>query len=241
MHVRLGFITDGRALAEEFKIVGQALGRKADRKMLLEVDTGSDRSLDHELRLRTLLKWLIGKTTEDALSLFWSVIFALSVSIDTSTAQRSSSDDPLDEPVLLGSHGRLLKVSQAKKTRVAKLAARGKIFKSCSAVLRGMDMLGRGNAVSAGGDAKPRGNGSANRWVDPLAFQYLHCLRHVFYYKNIMWPVFSISWGATRLSKKDTLFAATYNHGLRKAAWCPPMVFFLLGGRLKGMERFMHM
>ena len=80
MHVQLGCITDCQALAEEFKIVGQALGRKDDRKKLLEIDIGADRSFNHELRLRTLLKWLHGKVTEEALSLFLSIIFALSLS-----------------------------------------------------------------------------------------------------------------------------------------------------------------
>ena len=225
VHVQLGCITDCQALAEEFKIVGQALGRKDDRKKLLEIDTGADRSFNHELRLRTLLKWLHGKVTEEALSLFWSIIFARSVIIDTSTALLSSSNDPLDQPELIGPQGKRLKVSQAKKTRVAKIAAKGEIFKSCRAVLRGMEMLGKGNA---GSDADALGKGSANKWMEPLAFQYLHCLRDVFYYQNILWPVFSISRDATRLSKKDTLFAAIYNHWLRKAAWCPPMVFCLL-------------
>ena len=111
VHVRDGFISDGKALAEEFKVVRQALGRKDDREVLLEKNTGSDRGLDYPLRLRTLLKWLKGKTIEPALSLFWSVIFALSVLIDASTALLSSSQNPLHEPALLGPHGRLLKVS----------------------------------------------------------------------------------------------------------------------------------
>ena len=97
------------------------------------------------------------------------------------------------------------------------MAAQGEIFKSCRAVLRGMEMLSQSIAD---------GQGNANKWMEPLAFQLLRRMRQVFYHEKILWPVFSVSWDATRLSKKDTLFAAIYNHWLKKAGWCPPMVAF---------------
>mgnify|MGYP000208374926 CR=1 FL=1 len=41
-------------------------------------------------------------------------------------------------------------------------------------------------------------------------------------------PIYSISWDATRLSKRDTLIATLYNAMLDKAIWCSPQVGFFV-------------
>ena len=175
------------------------------------------------MNIRKLLKWLHSKRDEAVQSIFWSLLFAIAMLIDSSGFLKEGSDNPLDLPDVAGPKGKAMIILTSKKTKVAKLAAAGDIFKSGRAVLRAMGIISGGSMASGVDDT------SANKWLSPLCFQYLHCLQPSFYFRLCLDIIFSVAWDATRLSHKDTLMAAIYNHSLQKAAWMPPMVQLCLG------------
>ena len=143
--------------------------------------------------------------------------------IDSSGFLKEGSDNPLNLQDCVGPKGKAMPISTSKKTKVAKLAAAGDIFKSGRAVLRAMGIISGGSMASGVDDA------SANKWLSPLCFQYLHCLQESFDFRVCLDNIFSVAWDATRLSHKVTLMAAIYDHSLQNAAWMPPMVQFCLG------------
>ena len=76
------------------------------------------------------MKWLHSKRDEAVQSIFWSLLFAIAMLIDYSGFLREGSDNPLDLPDFVGPKGKAMTNSTSKKTKVAKLAAAGDIFKS---------------------------------------------------------------------------------------------------------------
>ena len=136
--------------------------------------------------------------------------------VDKSDILSKASRNLLDLPILKGGKGRKLKVSQAYKMTVARIAAKGDVFKSGRAIVRGMGIL---NTTPSYLLTHGR---AANKWTEPLAFQYLHRLQQVFHLDALLCPIISLAWDATRISRLDTLCATIYNHELRLAGWCPP-------------------
>ena len=155
-----------------------------------------------------------------AQSLLWAMIFWLSAVIDGSSTLSVSSSDPFAAPSLVGVKGRALKVSMAKRNNIVRLQASGDVFRSGRQVLRGMKLLGY--------DGQAENEKSANKWVHPWVFQYMYRLQEVFHYMSVAFPVFSIAWDATRLSKLDIMASTIYNHALQLAAWCPPQAIMVL-------------
>ena len=254
--VQLGKIVDATALAEHFTIIQKALGRKKDRGLIVDEPVGAnykgmvvdrhtdmsvllfsvfvsqirffdllDSGFDVDIKVRPLLMWLLGKLDATAQCLFWGLIFGLSLIINASGFITCSTDDPLDIPDYKGPKGRLMKISTIKKTKVAKIAARGDIFKSGRSVMRGMSILGKCGTFAYSDHSQK----NANKWTEPLAFQYLHKLQEVFHHAKLTIPVLSFAWDATRLSKKDTLVTTIYNRELDCAGWCPPQVGMFCG------------
>ena len=224
--VQLGKIVDATALAEHFTIIKKALGRKKDRGLFVDEPVGANyKGIDVDIKVRPLLMWLLGKLDATAQCLFWGLIFGLSLIINASGFITCSTDDPLDIPDYKGPKGRLMKISTIKKTKVAKIAARGDIFKSGRSVMRGMSILGKCGTFAYSDHSQK----NANKWTEPLAFQYLHKLQEVFHHAKLTIPVLSFAWDATRLSKKDTLVTTIYNRELDCAGWCPPQVGMFCG------------
>ena len=126
---------------------------------------------------------------------------------------QSASTNPLDAPALIGPQGRVKAYSQAQKHTVAVMASHGAAFKSGQGVVKGMLALGR----VWRGSAK-----AANKWINPLALQYLRRVQDIFFFEKITIPVYSVAWDATRLSSYDALASTLYNVGLDLAAWMPP-------------------
>ena len=167
--------------------------------------------------MKEILCYFIDRVDKAGKALFWAVLTWISCCIDLSPVVAGSSDDPFAAPTLTGKRGRLRKVSHARKFKIARIAAKGSVFKSPAGVVRGMSELGYVNQV--GGSSS-----GANKWIFPLAYQYLHKLKKVFLFETLEVPVISLAWDATRLSKLDTLATTIYSSGLRLAAWCPPQV-----------------
>ena len=178
------------------------------------------------VELKHLLSYLHERTAKSARVLFWAVIAWLSCAIDHSDEVNKSSNDPFHAPVLKGKKGRKRKISKAKKWKVAKLAARGKVFRSGSAVLKGMSVLDSGLDPGVDVDQEK----VANKWVGALSYQYLHKLKSIFMFSRLRIPIISLSWDASRVSRMETLVSTIYNAGLDLAAWLPPqaLVFLLL-------------
>ena len=99
--------------------------------------------MDVSIGLRQILVWLLGKTNAVAQALFWGIVFAVAFAIDRSDILKISIVDLFDAPDLLGPRGRLLKISQAKKSKVAKMAAKGDLFKSGHFVMQGLKRFGK--------------------------------------------------------------------------------------------------
>ena len=183
--------------------------------ILISLFRVSLRGFNPPLKLRLLLMWLMGKTADAAQSLFWTIMFNLAFAVDLSDAVQTSTSDPLDAPVLMGPKGKVKTISRNQKHKIAAMASRAVVFKSGQSVVKGMNLVGKKLLASAK---------SANRWVCPLAFQYLHRLQVAFDFNKALVPIFSVAWDATRLSKMDVLATTIYNPHLRVAAWCPPQV-----------------
>ena len=155
----------------------------------------------------------MGMTDMAAQSLFWCILFNLGFAMEQSAELHESSANPLDCPVLVGPKGRVRKISNSQKYKIASMASRGQVFHSPAAVIKGMNLLGKKFMASA----KP-----ANKWIDPLASKYLHRLQEVFRFSDARVPIYSVAWDATRLSTMDALATTIYNPALRVAEWCPP-------------------
>ena len=168
---------------------------------------------DVPMRLRSLLKFLMKLTDRASQSIFWCVIFGMAFALEMSMELQSASTNPLHAPALIGPQGGVKAYSQAQKHTVAVMASQGAAFKSGQAVVKGMLALGRVWL----GSAK-----AANKWINPLALQYLGRVQEIFYFKKIRIPVFSVAWDATRLSSYDALASTIYNAALDLAAWMPP-------------------
>ena len=173
-----------------------------------------------KLDIRKLLKCLLGRRDEAAQSIYWSLLFAIAMLINFSGLFGESSSDPIDLPDHVGPRGKLLRIPSAKTTRVANWQQLATY--SNQAGLCGEDsskLFGRSNIASNVNDA------AANKWIEPLAYQCLHRLQEVFHHRRCPDHIFSIAWDAIRLSPRDTLMAAIYNHSLKLAGWCPPHAF----------------
>ena len=109
------------------------------------------------------------------------------------------------------------------------MAAAGVVFKSPASVVQGMEMLGKtqmssgsaGSGAGQSGDGQEKHMTGANKWTERLGFQYISALQDTFFLRPEVSQVYSITWDATRLSKKDTLLGITYNDDLEKAGLCP--------------------
>ena len=156
------------------------------------------------------------------MALFWLLLTTLACIIDYSGVLQAASDDPFDQPHLIGRQGRARRVCYAYKNKVANIAATGDIFRSGRAVIRGAKIFGR--SLPATGEA------SANKWVAPLCYRYLHRLQEVFLLSNLIVPILSLAWDATRMSGLDTLVSTVYSPFLDVAGWCPPQVLLSLFG-----------
>ena len=168
---------------------------------------------DFPMRLRSLLKWLIKLVDPEAQSLFWCILFSMSFAIDTSSEVCQSSDNLLDMPVLVGPKGRVKTLDSAQKTTIAKIASKGEVYKSGQSVVTGMELLGK----HWYGSAK-----TANKWIEPLGFQYSHRTQEIFRCTTIEVPIYSLAWDATRLSSYDALATTMYNPGVELAVWARP-------------------
>ena len=169
--------------------------------------------------LMRLLLFLIGKVDIGAKAIFFGFLFWLAVVIDNCDFLAGASHDPFDAPELYGPSGRTRRIPVLKKTKVAKMAAGGKVFKSCSAVIKGMKLL---KSVKAMSDKDT--SHSANKWIVPYAYKYLNATRNVFKMDGVEVPIYHLSWDATTMSRKDSLITAIYHPSLELAAWCPPQV-----------------
>ena len=78
---------------------------------------------------------------------------------------------------------------------VACLAARGDIFRSCRAVIRGLKFLEKGDIHKS--------DQTGNKWTELFAFQYVYELQKVFNFDNLSIPMLSMAWDAIRISKMD--------------------------------------
>ena len=171
------------------------------------------------IKIINLLKYLHEMVDEAAVSLYWGLLTWLSCVLDWAPFISQASANPMDQPDLKGRKGRPLKISLAKKMATARLAARGDVYRSVRAVVRGMKLLGAGDITKS--------DQSGNVWTELLAFQYVAELQRVFCLARLPTPILSLAWDATRISLKDCLFSSIYNHAIRKAAWCPPQALIL--------------
>ena len=166
--------------------------------------------------IRHLMAWLITRTTEDSPNLFWGILFWLAAVIDGCASVASSSDDPFAAPALRGVSGRSLKIPVSKRNKVVRIQAMPGVFRSGRALLQGAKDLGVN--IGAGSDK------TANKWIQPYMYQYMHRLVTTFLATRLKFPVFSVAWDATRLSKLEIMASALYNHELGLAGWMPPQV-----------------
>jgi hypothetical protein len=236
-------ILDCSGLAKAFPEIGSALGRtsairvindlsalsflvyqcifsrKKSREELVYGDSSSDRGNNVSVQIHTLLKWLFGKTSSLFANLFWQLLVYVSCMVDLTGAVAESSADALDLPQPVGPMGRAARMPQAKKHLMAKIAAKSRLLRSGRAVAEALQLLRN--------DQEGFATLSANKWVAKLAWQYLHNAQAIMKL-GLSEPIYSISWDATRLSKRDTLIATLYNSMLDKAIWCPPQVGFFV-------------
>lgn len=90
-----------------------------------------------------------------------------------------------------------------------RIQAKGDVFRSGRAVLRGIRVLGY--------DAGAEDNTSANRWTQPFVNQYMHALQETFSFQKRTMPVHSIAWDAPRLPTPDSTASIVYSHALQIA------------------------
>ena len=173
----------------------------------------------HRLGLRELLLYCFGRTDAVIQSLFWGLLFWLSSAIYTCGIVVTASDHPLQARDLVCVKGRSLKISNAKKAKVARIASRGDVFGPAASVIKDMDILAGGSA-----DQDSRGSQhNAKKWVMHYCRQFIHMMQQTFsLVVNYLIPIYSISCDATRLSGRDTLIATIWAAGLKIAGWFPP-------------------
>ena len=116
------------------------------------------------------MKFTLGKIAEDALCIFWAIIFWLASVIDAAEPLTSASTSPSEAPVVTGPSGRSKTLGRSCKNKVAQLAARGQVFKSGQSVHKGMKLLG----LVAG-----RSDKTGNDWLKHRAFRYIYELQRV--------------------------------------------------------------
>ena len=181
-----------------------------------------------EVRIKVinLLLWLYCRDDRKCEAMLWGVLFHIGVQIDNSKALAASSTDALYRPNLTGPKGNHLKIDDAKKTRIANLAAAGAVFKSPASVVHAMSLLSTQNSSGASSSAagSEKLMTGANKWTERAGFQYLGALQEAFFLRPEVPPVYSLTWDATRLSKKDTLLGIIYNDSLEKAGLAPLQV-----------------
>ena len=165
--------------------------------------------------LISVLKWLYGKTSSLYASPFWQMLVWLAFMIDFSGALSGSSSDPLDIPQHRGPMGKAQAVPKAKRWKVARIAAQGKLARSGRAALEILRELRPGFSAE--------NVMTGNKWIQDLVWQYIHKLQRTFK-MGACEMVYSLSWDATRMSKRDTLVCCIYNADLDIAAWAPPQV-----------------
>ena len=193
--------------------------RKDDRAELVYGDSSRDRGMNVAVKVSTLLKWLFKKTSHRFAHLFWQVLCWVCFFVDNSPELSRASDDPLDLPTAKGPQGRSGKIPEAKKFKIACIAARGKHFRSDRAVCEALHLLR--------GDSAGVRMVSSNRWVSKLGRQYLHNAQALMKL-GLTQPVYGIAWDATRLSKRDTLIGCLWNGDIMKGVWCPQQAFFFI-------------
>ena len=137
-----------------------------------------------EVRIKVinLLMWLYCRNDRKCEALLWGVVFHIGVQIDNSKKLAASSTDALDRPNLTGPKGAFLKIDDAKKTRIANLAAAGAVFKSPASVVQAMDKLSTQNSSGAASSAAGSEKlvTGANTWTERGGFQYLGALQETF-------------------------------------------------------------
>ena len=106
----------------------------------------------------------------------------------------------------------------AKKYKIALIAAEGRLARSGRAACEILQELRPGFTM--------KNVRSGNNWISGLSLQYLHKLQCTFKFETCE-PVYSLSWDATRLSKRDTLVCTIYNADLDLAGWVPPQVLIV--------------
>ena len=160
-----------------------------------------------------MLCYLDSKTDKDAQRLFWGIIFWLASAIDNAGTMADAPDNPLQQPKLVGVKGRRFKISAAFKAKVCRKVARGDVFHSPDAVLKGFGIVE--------GDVE-RFITSANKWQEPFAFQYLHNAQEAFHILRVDVQIYAVASDATSLSGHDTVVTAVWNAGLEQCCWAPP-------------------
>ena len=175
----------------------------------------------HQVGLRQVLCYLIGRVNPEAQAIFWSIIFWIGRCIDLSESVGSATQDSMAMPDLVGVKGRSLKIPERFKRRVVELAAAGDVFKSGHGVLRGRKLMG---VLQRHKDVGEHSAKSGNKWIAPHTMKYLGMTRDVFALSAAKEPVYSVAWDATRLSGLETLCATMYMPSKALACWLPPQV-----------------
>ena len=130
------YIHNVQDLMSHSKWVSGKFQAKRDRALIYDGSPPEQGST--KVGLVQLLKFLFHKAAGDAMCLFWALIFWLASVVDGSHAMSDASEQVFDGPKLRGPAGRSKKLSQSFKDRVAKLAAKGDVFKSGQSVVKGM-------------------------------------------------------------------------------------------------------
>ena len=170
------------------------------------------------MRLVTLLQWLHGKTSALFTTPFWQMMVWLAFMIDHSNVLTIASADPLDFPAHVGPRGGSMRLHAAKRHNIVMIAAEGRLARSGRAACEILQELRPGFTM--------KNVRSGNNWISGLSLQYLHKLQCTFKFDTCE-PVYSLSWDATRLSKRDTLVCTIYNADLDMAGWVPPQVLIV--------------
>ena len=187
--------------------------RHATRAQLVEGDVDKGRGTNVAVKLIAAITWLFGKTSSVCSIPFWQLLHWLCFMIDQSDEVAAATSDPLLSAAPRGPTGRKLARPNAFKHKVATIAAHGRIARSGRALMEIMKEL-----IPGFDGERPE---SAKRYLAQFSWQSIHRLRSVFEFEKCV-QIYSVSWDATRLSKRDTLIATIYNAALNIAAWMPP-------------------
>ena len=182
-------------------------------------NAGMDRGHNVAIEIHALLKWLFSKTSSCFANLFWQLLCSISCAMEMSDAVVGASANAMELPVPMGPQGKAMRIPNAEKDMMANIAARSRLLRSGQAVADVLHLLreDQGKFESL----------SANKWVSVLSRQYLHLIETAMTF-GVTEPIYSISWDASRLSKRDTRIATLYNSELDLPVWCPPQVCFCL-------------